>query len=299
MFKLKPGDKVEIIAPASRCSDKRIQLIKETLAVWQLQSIVAEDIFGDDLLCANSDAMRFKHLQNALLNPETKVIVCARGGYGSMRLLPELKKLSKPVTPKILIGMSDITALLLFLEQHWGWPTLHGALAPDIYSSESIESIKKILFAEIDEVRFANLVPLNQAAKVNTVIESKVSGGNLCLIQTSIGTAWQLDAKDKIVLIEEVGERGYRVDRMLEHLQQAHLFKNAKAILFGDFLEGKEPDGSSLLQPVLNRFAESLEIPVLQVEGIGHGQTNLPIPFGTETVLQLGDKAELRVKRFS
>lgn len=289
---LKPGDTVEIIAPASRCSDQHLKELKELLSSWQLNCIVDKDIFGDDLLCANSDEVRFFGLKNALQNPEIKAVICARGGYGSMRLIPELNKIIPPISPKLFIGMSDITALNLYLQQQWQWPTVHGALALDKFSSESIAAMKSILFAEVQQMEFSGS-PLNKFAENKHIIDAPIIGGNLCLVQTSIGTIWQINANNKIIFLEEVGERGYRIDRMLEHLRQANIFKNAAAILFGDFIEGKEPNGSSLIQPVLKRFAESCEIPVIQVEGIGHGETNFPLVLGTNAKLKLGTTTKI------
>ena len=290
--KLKTGDVVEIVAPASRCSDKNLTELKELLLSWQLNCIVDKNIFGNDLLCANTDEIRFNSLKNALLNSESKAVICARGGYGSMRLITELNKVVPPTSQKLFIGMSDATALNLFLQQKWKWPVLHGALAPDRFSQESIAAIKSILFGEMDQVEFIGL-PLNRSAEKNSVIETIITGGNLSILQTSIGTTWQMDSKNKIIFIEEVGERGYRIDRMLEHLRQANIFKDVSAILFGDFIGGAEPNGSSLIKPVLERFAQNCEIPVVKVEGIGHGNINFPIPLGTNAKLTLGNRINL------
>lgn len=292
---LKPGDSVEIIAPASRCSDNHLTAIKELFESWQLNCIISNDIFGEDLLCANADEIRFNSLKNALQNPTTKAIICARGGYGSMRLIPQLTQLSPTASPKIFVGMSDITALNLYLQQQWQWPTIHSAPALDKFSPASIAKLKAILFGDVSEVIF-QAVPLNALAEKPLTINASITGGNLCIAQTSIGTQWQINGDNKIIFLEEIGERGYRVDRMLEHLRQAHVFKNAAAILFGDFIEGNEPDGSSLINPVLKRFALTSEIPVIQVQGIGHGHTNFPVPLGTKTQLQLGD--DIRVVCF-
>jgi len=289
---LKAGDKVEIIAPASRCSADRLKGLIELLTSWQLNCILDKDIFGNDLLCANSDEIRFKFLKNALLNPETKAIICARGGYGSMRLIPELTKMTRPDTPKLFVGMSDITALNLYLLQQWHWPTIHGAASPDIFSPESLAVVKSFLFGEIKQVEWLGL-PLNSLAEKNYIVEASITGGNLCLLQTSIGTVWQINGDNKIIFIEEVGERGYKIDRMLEHLHQATIFKGAAAIVFGDFLEGKEPNGTSLIKPVLERFAQSCDIPVVQVTGIGHGPMNFPMPMGGMAKLQLGTETKL------
>ncbi|BCA94758.1 putative carboxypeptidase [Legionella antarctica] len=290
---LKYGDTVEVIAPASRCSDKQLIEMRELLESWQLNCIVKKDIFGPDLLCANTDEARLKHLSQALQNPESKAIFCARGGYGSMRLIPGLIRIDQPQSPKILVGMSDITALQLYVQQQWGWPIIHGAAAPDRFSPESIASLKSILFGATRYIEFSGLIPLNQYALINTTIESSVTGGNLSIIQAGVGTSWTLNGRDKIILLEDIGERGYRIDRMLEHLFQANMFQNAAAIVLGDFLEGKEPDTSSLIHPVLSRFAEHCDIPVVQIKGIGHGCNNMPLPFGTDATLQLGNEIKL------
>lgn len=289
---LKAGDSVEIIAPASRCSDKQLIELIELLASWQLNYIVAEDIFGDDLLCANTDEIRFKSLRNAIENPKTKAIICARGGYGCMRLIPGLTKITPPKIPKLFVGMSDLTALNLYLHQQWDWPILHGAPAIDKFSHESIGAFKSLLFGEVDQVELLGL-PMNSLAEKNPLIEASITGGNLSIVQAGIGTVWQLNGSNKIIFLEEVGERGYRIDRMLEHLRQAAIFSNAEAILLGDFIGGKEPNGSSLIEPVIERFAKSCEIPVVKIEGLGHGLTNFPLPLGTMVKLQFGKTIKL------
>lgn len=291
------GDSVELIAPASRCSDSQLRELKALLESWGLKCIVQEDIFGKDLLCANTDQARFNHLKKALENPATKAIICARGGYGSMRLIPELTKITPPVAPKIFVGMSDTTCLQLFLQQQWGWPTIHGAAAPDRFSAESIASLRALLFADTAQAEFKGLIPLNQQASNNQIIESSVTGGNLAIIQAGIGTSWQMDGRGKFILLEEIGERGYRVDRMLEHLHQANIFKGAAAILCADFLGGNEPNGTSLIHSVLERFAARCEIPVVKMEGVGHGPTNFPVPCGTPARLHLGTIPQLICSR--
>lgn len=283
---LAKGDTVEIVAPASRCADSIIRDIKDALSSWGLKCIIAEDIFGDDLLCANEDSKRLQTLTNALFNRETKGIICARGGYGSMRLIPGLLHLKPPLTPKFFLGMSDITALNFFLQQNWGWPIVHGALARDKFSPESIQALKSILFGEVRKVTFA-ATPLNEPAKNTQDIKAPIIGGNLCIVQTSIGTPWQINLKNKMLFLEDINERGFKIDRMLQHLAQAGIFKEAQAIIFGDFIQGKEPDGSSLIEPVLHRFAKSCPIPVVAIQGVGHDYTSLPLPLGTNALLKL------------
>src|SRR5579863_1762962 len=114
---LQPGDSIEIIAPASRCTDQQLMTMKNLFETWQLNCLIAPDIFGEDLFCSNTDEIRFRHLKHALQNSKTKALICARGGYGSMRLIPELAKIIPSKSTKIFVGMSDCTALQLYLQQ--------------------------------------------------------------------------------------------------------------------------------------------------------------------------------------
>jgi muramoyltetrapeptide carboxypeptidase len=209
-----------------------------------------------------------------------------------MRLIPALSRLTPPVSPKLFIGMSDITALNLYFQQQWQWPVIHGALSKDRFSPESALALKSILFGEKKRIEISG-IPLNIGAEKKEVIESTMTGGNLCLVQASLGTLWQINANNKLLFLEEVGERGYRIDRMLTHLRQANVFNKVKAIVFGDFLLGKEPDGSSLVQPVLERFAKEIPIPVVQIKGVGHGYVNFPLLLGTSSTLHLGTDIKL------
>lgn len=294
---LQAGDTVDIIAPAAGCDPAVIAKIKEFLAVWQLQGNIPDDLLGRDLLCSSSDTIRLAHLQQALLNSKSKAIWCLRGGYGCSRLVTQLYALTPPAQSKIFIGLSDITVLHIFLQQQWHWPTLH---APAIWQAalqtvqpQSLQLLKEVIFGERQTIRFTDLIPLNTAAQQHTSLSSVVVGGNLSLVQTSIGTRWQLNASNKILLLEDVNERGYRVDRMLEHLQQAGIFRGIQAIIFGDFIGGIDPNGSSRVADVLKNFAAQNNFPVLQGRGIGHGEINHTIPLGTKATLMLGDTPTL------
>lgn len=267
---LQAGDTVDIIAPGSRCKVEILEKVKQLLATWGLQCNISPAIFGEDLHCANSAAERLQQLKQALSNQTSKAIWCLRGGYGSAKLIPFLNKIKPVKQTKFFIGFSDVTVLHLFLEQNWGWSTLHAPSAKQValneVSLESIDTLKRLLFGTINILSY-KLTPLNSPAKINHILKASVTGGNLSLIQTSIGTAWQIDTTDKILLLEDVNERAYRVDRMLEHLEQAGIFKKAKAILLGDFTGGEEPDGKSLMQETLKNFAEYYKIPVLGMSG--------------------------------
>lgn len=293
---LKEGDIVDVVAPGFLGNPEVIEKAKALLISWGLRYNIPANIFGKDLLCANPDAVRFKQLKTALLNKKSKAVWCLRGGYGSARLIPLLDKLITPSHNKLFMGFSDITVLHAFLQKKWRWNTLHSPslnqCAINNIEENSVRKLKAIIFGDQQQVDF-NLIPLNQLAKKRITIESSIIGGNLCLIQNSINTVWQPNSKNKIIFLEEVGERAYRVDRMLVHLQQAGLFKQVKGLIFGDFTEGLESDGKSLIPLVLKRFAGQCNFPVLQVSGIGHGNFNDPIPLGTRSILHLGSKPVL------
>lgn len=294
---LKPGDLVDIIAPASKCHPDVLEKMTNLLESWGLRSNIPEDIFGDSLLYANTDEKRFAHLKHALLNTTSKAVWCLLGGYGSAKLIPMLSKLKPPPQAKIFIGFSDITALHIFLQQQWGWTTIHG---PSGYQASlnkvaenSVHILKDMLFHPEIALCYDEIIPLNQFAKNNLVINATLIGGNLHLLQTSLGTSWQINADNKIVFIEEVNERAYRVDRVLAHLSQAGIFDRVKAILFGDFIDNGEPNGEFLVNDIIKEFAQQISVPVLQIKNIGHGPINNPILLGSTARLTMSNHYSL------
>jgi muramoyltetrapeptide carboxypeptidase len=278
-----------LIAPSSAIPAEKVLLMQSYFEPLGRKVTVPPDLFGEDLLCANTDALRFKHLKDALVS-EADEIMMIIGGYGLTRLMPELLSLEKPRKVKTLYGFSDATALHIFLNQVWDWPSVHGPVGLQLSEQrvdvDSIERTLRILKDGLSAYSLPELIPLNALAQDIKTVSGKVVGGNLCLIQTSLGTPWQLKAFDKILFLEEVNERGYRIDRMLMHLQQAGTFTGVKAVLLGDFTKGEEADGSTLVGEVLHRFAAAASFPVFQLPGCGHGTQNYPIPFNFEVHLE-------------
>lgn len=296
-YYLKPGDIVDIVAPSSKCHPSILEKIRALLHTWELECHIPKDLFGDSLLYANTDAMRFEHLKNALLNTRSKAVWCLLGGFGSTKLIPMLSKITAPSHSKLFIGFSDITALHIFLQGQWGWSTIHG---PSGYqaslnkiSDESISLLRKILFHEETTLKYDQVIPLNKLAEQNIVINAPLIGGNLHLIQASLGTSWQINAQNKILFIEEINERAYRVDRVLEQMSQAGILQQAKAILFGDLIDKGEPDGKFLVEEIIQEFASQCMLPVLQIKNVGHGSTNYPLFLGKAGKLSMGSSASL------
>jgi muramoyltetrapeptide carboxypeptidase len=145
------------------------------------------------------------------------------------------------------------------------------------------EKITQMLFTE--QVLTYNLTPVNDLAKVCTQIRGVITGGNLSIVEHSLATSWQIEAKDKIILLEEVAERGYRIERSLEHLCQGGVFKDAKAVLFGAFNQALEKDGNDYSTIAIARMVAKLNIPAFSIPYVGHSVENPPLPFGTNCII--------------
>ncbi|MBA2404620.1 MAG: LD-carboxypeptidase [Bdellovibrionales bacterium] len=295
---LQPNDSVEIIAPASASTEDKFTNGLQWLEKNQLLPRYPLNMVQTDLFFAAPLEQQWEHFKEALYS-DAKVIWCLRGGYGSMRLIPLLEKLVPPKNPKLLIGFSDITALHIFFNQKWNWPTLHGRtisqLHPDWDLTHEHQGLLDLIFGKVKQVSFNDLQPLNQAASETGIINSTIVGGNLRLIQSSLGTPWEIKAKGKMLFIEDVSERGYSIDRMLEQLHQAKIIdQEIAALLIGDFTEGLEKNGQSLIHDAIRRFAQRVNYPVLMGLPCGHAKgSNAALPFNTPAKLLIGQKCQL------
>lgn len=295
---LEKNDIVDIIAPASNSPTDRMDDGIEWVKSVGLIPRVQPGMINTDVFFAAPLETQLAQLKHAIYS-DSKAIWCLRGGYGSMRLIPHLLKLKPPKKPKLFVGFSDITSLHMFFNKHWNWPTIHGRtisqLSPANKNTVDRKFLTQMIYGERQERVFKNLKPLNDLAKKNGLVKGPIVGGNLRIIQSSLGTAWELDAKGKILFIEDVAERGYSIDRMLEQMIQAKLIdRGLKAVVFGDFTEGAEKNGKNLSLIAMKRFAARVPYPVLKGLPCGHGhKLNYPLPFNTPTVLKLGAKSEL------
>jgi muramoyltetrapeptide carboxypeptidase len=295
---LRRGDTIDVVAPGFRCSSESLQEGLAYLRRLGLVPRVPRTLFGDDLLCANSDRVRFRHLKKALFAPDSRGIWCVRAGYGAIRLIEPLLALKPPARRKLFIGYSDATTLHFFLNHHWKWPSLHGPLLDRLGSGtvrrEELRELEAVLLGTQRSVQFAELTPLNAAARANQTVRGRVFGGNLTVLQTMLGTALERRPR-QILFLEDIGERGYRIDRMLRHLAQAGALRDLKALLFGSFVGGQEPDGRNLVVPVLERFGREQPYPVLLGVSAGHGEYQRPLFFNTAALLRCGRAPELSV----
>lgn len=294
---LRRGDIVDIIAPASGAPEDNCENGFAYIKSLGLVPRYSEKMIQTDLFFASPLQEQWEQLK-AALHSDSKVIWCLRGGYGSMRLIPLLEGHVPPSEPKLLIGFSDITSLHLYFNQKWNWPSLHtrtiSQLHPDWEMNDEHQKLTDLLFGRVQEVSYENLIPLNQQALSPGRLVGTITGGNLRLIQSSLGTPWEIKTKGKILFIEDVSERGYSVDRMMEQLNQANLLNGISALLIGDFTEGLEKDGKNLVPASFERLAKRLSCPVISGLPCGHAPgSNSPLPFNTQVRLDLGSNPRL------
>ncbi|MCL2001062.1 MAG: LD-carboxypeptidase [Planctomycetes bacterium] len=287
--------KILLIAPSSGVSSERVEAVG---AIPGLRLTIPEHLFTTQVPYHSSgDENRFNGLREALQNdaPDT-ILWSLRGGYGAARLLPELRKIPPPAREKILIGYSDLTALHLFLAQEWGWKTIHGAMLTELLNPgkdpENFLRIADLIAKRLAPdlpivVEIDGLVPLNEPAKEAAPIEGLLTGGNLTLVQNSIGTDWEIQTRDKIVFFEDNGESGYKIDRYLNHLKQAGLLNSVKAVVFGDFTASDE-----FMEFALRRFADENAVPMYKSDAFGHGVKNYPLVYNAPATIARNPRAE-------
>ena len=276
---------IKIISPASGVSPEKMAKLQR---ISNLNVDIPSMVINRDLpFHASGDNERFEQLKNALYDESINTILWTlRGGYGSARLIDRLRLLSKPAHEKIFIGFSDNTALHLFLSQQWHWQTIHAAgfaqiLDPD-QDPENYMRVAEIIAGNLPVPFISNLKPLNDAATAVNSVKGRLTGGNLTIVESSIGTPWQIQTERKIVFLEEVGEKGYRIDRSLNHLRQAGLLKDVNAILLGEFSHENEHKDINI---ALERFAKETDIPIYKTEQFGHGRINYPLIYNTVSEL--------------
>jgi muramoyltetrapeptide carboxypeptidase len=296
---LKVGDTVDIIAPGFSISDEQLKAAVDFVKNLGLKPRVPDDIFGPDVICSQTDAIRLKHLKNAFTAKDSKAIWCLRGGYGAIRIIEDFAKLKKPKINKLFIGYSDATTIHNFLNQFWHFSTLHGPLLDRLgkhtLSLEQVNEMVDVVFGNRTNIEHKNLKPLNAAARKKLKILAPVVGGNLAVTVTHLGTKFARPPKGQILFFEDIGERGYRVDRMLQQLSMAGYFRGVKAILLGEFIGCEESSGESYVPRVLERFASTQKIPVLSGIEAGHGSLQRPLPLLTKSELFCGAEPILKM----
>jgi muramoyltetrapeptide carboxypeptidase len=290
--RLKPGDKLAIVAPGSYISEEELQDSIKNLNQLGFETTYSEKVLLQSGYFAGTDKDRAQDLMEKFFDKSVKGIVCARGGYGCSRILPMLDYDIIRSTPKVLIGYSDITALLYGIYQKSGLITFHGPVGTSTFNDYSVNNFKKVLINPERTSLFPNSTSGDDenVYSVTSIVKGKrkgrLVGGNLSIMVSLIGTKFDVDYSNKIIFIEEIGEEPYRVDRMLTQMIQTDKFKDAAGVMMGIFrnCEGKQKDPSFsktfTLMEVLQDRLNKLKIPVVYGMSFGHVKDKFTIPFG-------------------
>jgi muramoyltetrapeptide carboxypeptidase len=285
--RLKAGDTIGIVAPARKISPGQLEAALKTLKAWGLKTLLPKNIFsGNHSYLAGTDDERREDFQSLIDNAEVKAILCARGGYGSTRIIEDVNFSPLVANPKWVIGFSDITAFHLRLAA-LGICSVHGTMPiffDQSQSQESVESIQKILFTGSCEI---HMTP-EQSNRPGQGI-GEVVGGNLSLIVDALTTASEPDTRSKILVIEEVDEYLYKLDRMFTQLRRTGKLKDLAGMLIGHMTEMKNSElafGETVSEIVLHAVRD-YHYPVAFSFPSGHHNPNLAWVHGARAVLDV------------
>jgi muramoyltetrapeptide carboxypeptidase len=290
--KLRKGDRLALITPGSYISEEELQDSVKNLSDLGFEVTFSKRLILQNGYFAGTDKERAADLMEMFEREDVKGIVCARGGYGCARVLPLLDYDLIKKNAKVLIGYSDVTALLYGIYQKSGLVTFHGPVATSTFNEYSVNNFEKVLMFPESKALFQNSTSGEDENNygVTTIMEGnrkgRLIGGNLSIMVSLIGTKYDVDYSNKIIFIEEVGEEPYRIDRMLTQMIESGKFKHASGVMLGVFkdCEQKEKDpsyGKSFtLMEVLEDRLSSLKIPVVYGMSFGHVKDKFTIPFG-------------------
>ncbi len=295
--RLRSGDRVALVAPASSFPAEEVQAGVAELARLGLEAVYGQSVFEKDRFVAGTIETRARAILGALEDPSIAALIAVRGGYGSAQLLPFLDPGVLRSARKALVGYSDITAILTLYARE-GMTAIHGPMidrriskGPSAYDEVSFRRV--MMAAEpAGEMKPAQLEALHPGAAAGIL-----AGGTLTQLMASMGTPWAFEPPEGCVLfIEDIGERPYRIHRMLTQAAQAGVFARARAIVFGEFPGCDEPGGEPAIRDVLRDFTKECPGPVLFNFPSGH--TSGPtwtLPFGVKAEVVGGSTSMVRI----
>ena len=281
--RLEKGDRIGIVAPAGPVLREEIQPGLDFLESHGFEPMCSPHLYEQKGYLAGEDKARVKDLHAMFREKKIKAVLCARGGYGTHRILQELDYGLFSRNPKIFVGYSDITALLFALFKKSGLITLHGPVLRDLLKGEGRNAALLLKLMTSDELTTVNF-PSGTAVKKGRA-EGVVLGGNLSLICHLIGTPFLPSFKGKLLFIEEKGEPLYRVDRMLTHLLLSGGLEKCAGLMVGSFEECGDP---AFVIDLVRERCSRLNMPILTGLPVGHGDQNVPLPIGVRAVLDTG-----------
>jgi muramoyltetrapeptide carboxypeptidase len=276
---LKPGDLVSVVAPSGPFDRESFERGLAVLSS-RYRPAYSEGLFSREGYLAGNDARRLEELNSALADENVRAIFCARGGYGALRLLRGIDL--QGVRPKPLVGFSDGTALH-GLFQSRRRVSIHGPVLTQL-GNQPAASVERF-FRLLESPEPADSLT-GATCLVPGIAQGPLVGGNLAVFSRLLGTPYLPDLRGAVLLLEDVTERPYRLDRMWQHLALAGVFQNIAGIVLGQFLQCDEKDGSLRAEDTLRELAQATQLPCATGFAIGHGEVNMAVPLGCRVRLE-------------
>ncbi len=290
--KLEPGQTVAILAPASPPDLQALIMGDRLLRDLGFNVKIGKYVRERTAYLAGTDQQRAEDFNEALRDPSIRAIFCARGGYGCSRIVNDLDYDAARQDPKIIIGYSDVTTLLLSFWNRIGLVTFHGPL---IGSGNVSHWSYQQMFRQITQTDIPRPLPLpDDIPHLNTLRPGNAHGiflgGCLTILSTLLGTPDSPNFTNSLLLIEEIGEAPYRIDRCLSHLKNSGAFDGVSGVMIGHFTrcfqrpEDSEP--SFTIPEIISEILSDYDFPIVTNLPIGHGPHNLTLPIGCAFVIE-------------
>ena len=274
---------VDVVAPGSSASP---QEIRDSFSILKKMNFQPR-FFGSrkhSLFFAQDEDEAYKNFKKALWSKDSSLIWAVRGGYGSQRMIQRLSKLKRqPSYKKLFIGYSDVTVIHDWIYKNFSWPTLHFSNLASLpfLSPSSLKKFQTVLNQK--PIEFSSLRRIN---KKSNVVEGVLTGGNLTMIQTCIGTPAFVSRANQILFLEDVNVKPYQVHRALWQMREGGVFKKTRAVVFGRWVE----HSSTIQKEVLIPWAKNQPFPVFVNLPCGHGRINHPLPLGVRAQIKPAQK---------
>jgi muramoyltetrapeptide carboxypeptidase len=285
---LKPGDTIAIVSTARKITEQELQPAKELIKGWGLKCVSGKTIGAEYHQFAGEDQLRKEDLQQMLDDPNIRAIWCARGGYGTVRIIDQLDFSAFKKNPKWIIGYSDVTVLHSHLHL-LGFETLHAQMPLEIEkkSDETIDSIRKVIFGQTYEIKHQSRDPKNRKGRT----KGQLVGGNLSILYSLCGSMTGISTKGKILFIEDLDEYLYHIDRMFVNLKRNKIFKNLTGLIIGGMTKMNDntiPFGKTA-EEIIQELVSEYDYPVCFQFPAGHINDNRALIMGREAELEIND----------
>jgi len=278
--RLMPGDTIGIVAPAGSFDRKEFDRGVVVLKAMGFSIVVPDDIHIKNGYLAGPDIHRANLINTFFADRKIKAIICARGGFGSMRILSLLNFKSIKKNPKIFIGFSDISAILSVLYTRFGFVVFHGPMVTSL--GDASRKTREALFAAVSSDAGLAIMPKTGKTIRHGLASGPVAGGNLTTLCHLIGTPFEPVFKGHILFLEDKGEACYRIDRMLSHMKLAGCFEGLAGLVLGSF---KDCGPVGKIFGIVDNIFKDDNIPMLAGFEVGHGKNNITIPIGLNATL--------------